>query len=302
MLTGVHFLLTYACNYECDHCFLYCGPRARGTFTLAQLRQVLDEAEKLGTVSSVFYEGGEPFLYYPLLLEGLRLAKAKGFRTGLVSNCYWATATEDAELWLGPLHEAGLDGLSMSDDEFHNPSGGESPAQRAANAAQAIGLPAGSICIEAPLVSKPSDDKGAPVVGGGALFRGRAAEKLINHLPTRTPEGFTACEQEELGAPQRVHVDCFGHVHVCQGVSLGNLWDTPLSQLVSEYDASAHPICGPLSRGGPVALAREYGVQLDGEFVDECHYCFLVRRALIDRFPEFLAPRQVYGLDMLQTK
>ena len=39
-------------------------------------------------------------------------------------------------------------------------------------------------------------------------------------------------------------------------------------------------------------------MKLEGEFVDECHYCFLVRRSLIDRFPEHLAPRQVYGLDM----
>jgi hypothetical protein len=74
------------------------------------------------------------------------------------------------------------------------------------------------------------------------------------------------------------------------------MWETPLSQLVDEYDAAAHPIAGPLSRGGPVALAEEYGVELAGEFVDECHYCYLVRRALIDRFPRYLAPRQVYGL------
>ena len=296
MLTGVHFLLTYACNYECDHCFLYCGPHAKGTFTLAQMRAVLDEAVKLGSVTSVFYEGGEPFLYYPLLLEGLRLAKDRGFRTGVVSNCYWATAAEDAELWLGPVHAAGLDDLSMSDDEFHNPDGGESPAQRAAAAARTVGLPAGSICIEAPLVGGASDDKGAPVVGGGALFKGRAADKLIAGLPTQPPDAFTACTHEELVAPQRVHVDSYGHVHVCQGVSIGNLWSTPLSELIRDYDAASHPICGPLSRGGPAALAAEHAVKLDGGFVDECHHCFEVRRALVERFPEILAPRQVYGL------
>jgi hypothetical protein len=31
--------------------------------------------------------------------------------------------------------------------------------------------------------------------------------------------------------------------------------------------------------------------------VDECHYCFEVRKALIDKFPEYLAPRQVYGIE-----
>jgi hypothetical protein len=296
MLTGVHFLLTYTCNYECDHCFLYCGPHASGTFTVAQIREVLDEAEKIGTVTSVYYEGGEPFLYYPLLVEGLRLARERGFTTGIVSNCYWATAVEDAELWLGPIRDAGIDDLSLSDDEFHNPDGGESPAQRAAAAAERLGMAAGSICIEAPLVQSPADDKGAPVVGGGALFKGRAAEKLTDGLPRRPSGGFTECTHEELVAPQRVHVDSFGHVHICQGVSMGNMWTTPLAQLVAEYNASTHPICGPLTRGGPRALADEHGVELDGEYVDECHYCYLVRRSLAERFTEFLAPRQVYGL------
>ncbi len=26
MVNSVHFLLTYACNFECDHCFLFSGP------------------------------------------------------------------------------------------------------------------------------------------------------------------------------------------------------------------------------------------------------------------------------------
>jgi MoaA/NifB/PqqE/SkfB family radical SAM enzyme len=37
MLTALHVLLTYRCTMACEHCFLYCGPAARGTFTLAQI-------------------------------------------------------------------------------------------------------------------------------------------------------------------------------------------------------------------------------------------------------------------------
>ncbi len=297
MITGVHFLLTYNCNYECDHCFLYCGPHAGGTFTVAQIREVLDEAVTLGSVDEVYYEGGEPFLYYPVLLEGLRLSKARGLRTGVVSNCYWATAQEDAALWLGPVQQAGLDSLSMSDDEFHNPEGKQSPAALAASAAEEVGLPAGAICIEAPVMVPPSGDKGAPVVGGGALFKGRAADKLTGDLPTLPAASFDACEHEELESPARVHVDALGNVQVCQGVSIGNMWRTPLSRLIREYEAQDHPICGPLLRGGPAALAEAYGVELEQECVTACHYCFEVRRALLDRFPEQLAPRQVYGVE-----
>lgn len=298
MLKGIHFLLTYTCNFECDHCFLYCSPRAEGTFTVSKIRTVLAEAKKLGTVESIYYEGGEPFLYYPIMIEGLRLARDAGFKGGVVTNCYWATAAEDAALWLGPMLEAGIDDLSVSDDAFHHGEDSEeTPAKQAAEAAARLGMPTGSICIEKPAVIPSTDDKGEPVVGGGALLKGRAAEKLIEGLPTRPRDSFIECTHEELVEPGRVHIDAFGHVHVCQGVSIGNMWEKPLSEIVSEYDASAHPVCGPLSRGGPVELARAHGVELDGDFVDECHYCYLVRRALIDKFPGYLAPRQVYGLE-----
>ena len=43
-LTGIHFLLTYACTYECDHCFVHSSPFATGTMTLGQVRDVLDQA------------------------------------------------------------------------------------------------------------------------------------------------------------------------------------------------------------------------------------------------------------------
>ena len=50
MLREIHFLLTYTCLYECDHCFLYCGPEAEGTFTLKQLRAVFAEMPRIGTI------------------------------------------------------------------------------------------------------------------------------------------------------------------------------------------------------------------------------------------------------------
>ena len=58
MLTGIHFLLSYQCVYECDHCFVFGSPNARGTFTLAQIQRVLDEARALGTVKQIYFEGG----------------------------------------------------------------------------------------------------------------------------------------------------------------------------------------------------------------------------------------------------
>ena len=96
--------------------------------------------------------------------------------------------------------------------------------------------------------------------------------------------------------PERVHVDPFGNVHICQGLLMSNMWEIPLSELIENYGFNKHPICGPLVEGGPAMLAEKCRVEHDESFVDACQFCFLVRRSLIDRFPEYLGPRQIYGL------
>jgi len=298
-LSGIHFLLSYSCTYKCDHCFLHCSPEARGTFTCADLRRAFAEIARMGSVETVYFEGGEAFLYYPLLLEGLRLAAASGLRAGIVTNAYWATSTEDAEMWLRPIRDIGIADLSVSDDGFHQSTPEDNPARRALAAARNLGIPCDTICIEspAPAPCRPeSPGRGQPVIGGGVMFRGRAAEKLTAGLPRRRREELTACPYEELEEPARVHLDCYGNVHLCQGLSMGNMSETPLCDLARHYNARQHPICGPLLSGGPAALAAEYGLELGDGFVDECHYCYTVRKALVDRFPAYLAPRQVYGL------
>ncbi|MEW5725400.1 MAG: radical SAM protein [Thermodesulfobacteriota bacterium] len=298
MFTGIHFLLTYTCLFECDHCFLYCGPGAEGVFTLSRIKGVLEEARRMGTVEWIYFEGGEPFLYYPVMLEGLRSARAMGFYTGVVSNGYWATTREDAAAWLKPLRDLGVADLSLSDDAYHFGEEQETPARTALAAALDLGLEAMTICIDHPRVTPGpagKGEKGEPIVGGGVKFRGRAADKLSEGLPRRRWSSLVECPHEDLRDPGRVHVDPFGHVFICQGLSLGNFLQAPLSDLLGNYDPSTHPVCGPLAEGGPARLVERYGLLHEEGYVDECHLCFEARRELIGRFPEFLAPGQVYG-------
>ena len=299
MLTGVHILLTYTCSYECDHCFLHCGPDASGTFTLRQLKTLFAEIGKIGTVGDIYFEGGEAFLYFPLMVEGIRIARGMGLDVGIVTNGYWATGIEDAKLWLDPLRRLGIADFSVSNDKFHHSSDQPNPAEAAHAAAVELGMAAETIRIEEPTVQVDpcgSGDKGAPVIGGNVKLRGRAAEKLTEGLPRKAWDQLTSCPYEDLEDPGRVHVDSFGNVHICQGLSMGNMWETPFSDMVRSYSAQAHPICRPLVKGGPAALAREYGVQHDDAYVDECHFCYTLRKTLADRFPQHLTPRQVYGL------
>jgi hypothetical protein len=283
MLTGLHLLLTYRCTHQCDHCFVHSGPGARGTFTLDQVRRTLAETLRIGTVERVYFEGGEPFLYHPLLLESLRAARESGFEVGVVTNAYWAETEEDAEIWLRPLAEIGTADLSVSDDALHHGDAEDSPARRALRAAERLEIPARAIHTP------------RPEQGEGVRFRGRAADKLTSGLPRRPWREFGECPDEDFADPGRVHADAYGNVHLCQGILMGNMWRTPLSELVRSYDPQEHPVVGPIHRGGPAALAAEYGLSPDAESVSACHLCYRIRESLLDRFPDELGPGQVYG-------
>jgi hypothetical protein len=261
---------------------------------------VIDEAKEIGTIEWIYFEGGEPFLYYPLMLKGIELSREAGLRVGVVTNAYGAISDEDADLWLRPLADLGLSYLSVSDDTFHSAEEKENPAKRALKAAKKFDIPTSPICIQRPVVeAMPGDglEKGDPVISGGAMFKGRAVEKLTPGLPRKAFARLIECPHEDLRNPSRVHIDSYGNVQLCQGISMGNMWKTPLPALIENYDSDSHPICGPIAKGGPAHLAKEYDVEHEDEYVDECHFCYLLRLAMIDRFPQYLAPRQVYGLE-----
>ena len=73
------------------------------------------------------------------------------------------------------------------------------------------------------------------------------------------------------------------------------MFRTPLAEICRTYDPDAHPITGPLLRGGPAGLMREYGLTPSAGYADACHLCYRSRAALRPRFPEVLGPDQMYG-------
>ena len=226
------------------------------------------------------------------------MARGLGLKVGIVTNAYWATSVDDAVLWLEPLHRLGIDDLSVSDDSFHSGEE-ENTAKLAIAAAERLGVPVGSICIEEPVVETETGEdreKGEPVIGGGVVFRGRAVDKLIEGLPGQPGARFTECPFEDLVEPKRVHLDPFGNVHLCQGLIIGNMWNTPLSEMIRDYRPDDHPICNPIHEGGPRRLAEVFEDPTQGNYVTACHFCYRIRHSLIDRFPDLLGPKSVYGM------
>ena len=294
-LSGLHLLLTYQCNLECDHCFAWGSPWQNGTMTLHIIREILKQAKDISTVKRIYFEGGEPFLYYAVLVKGIQEAAQMDFQVGIVSNSYWATDENDAVECLKPL--AGLvQDFSVSSDLYHYTEKLSRQAKNACAAADKLGIP---VCVFT--IAQPEEIDAVSVVGqlpageSSVLYRGRAADKLVARASLQPWNQFEECAFEDLREPGRVHVDPFGNLHICQGISIGNLFRTPLKEICETYHPDSHPIVGPLLEGGPAGLVRRYGLSLEGAYADACHLCYTVRRALRDRFPDILGPDQMYG-------
>jgi len=296
-LKGVHFLLTYRCDAECDHCFVWGSPSAQGVMKFKDVLAILSEAKKLDTVNYVSIEGGEPFLFYPIMIKTMREAVKLGFHVELLSNCYWATTVEDAVEWLLPVAETGNTELSISTDLFHGDSWVAEEIKNTVKAAKKLGISVGVISIKNPQakVPCPSEIEGAKVGLWELMYRGRAASKLLGDADKKSWSEFTKCPYEDLANPERVHIDPYGYVHVCQGISIGNALQKPFSKIIRTYDALSNPIIGLLAKGGPVSLVKQFDLPHSKLYADGCHLCYDCRLLLRNRFPSTLTPGQMYG-------
>jgi hypothetical protein len=297
-LRGLHLLMTYQCLLECEHCFVWGSPFQSGTLTSAAIEQILEQAATVGTVNWIYFEGGEPFLYYATLLKGTQEAARMGFKVGIVSNGYWATSLQDARQALSPFQGLVQD-LSISSDRFHWDTPVSRKSECALAAAAELDIPAEVISISGLEDLLTCQSMGVLEAGqSDVMFRGRAAVKLAPRAPHQTWSGFKTCPHEDLVEPGRLHLDPGGFLHVCQGICIGNLFEKPLVEICTSYDPQVHPITGPLLVGGPADLVREYDLPHQEAYADACHLCYEARLALRGRFPQVLGPDQVYGVGL----
>ncbi len=229
-------------------------------------------------------------MYYPIMLESVRRAKRLGLWVGIVTNGYWATALDDAELWLKPLKVAGLDELTISNDEYHSDEPSRGTTDNALTAAKSLGINTSCIWVDQPESADTECNDHVKV-----MFKGRAVE-LTESVRRRQYSVFRECPHENLAEPERAHLDPFGNVFVCQGLSIGNIREKSLKKIKRDYRPQDHPIIGPLLRGGPAELAEIYGLPQGTDYADHCHLCFLIRKELLSMFPQYLCPAQVYGI------
>lgn len=295
-IKGLHLLLTYQCTFECDHCFAWGSPWQSGTMDINQVRKILAQARELDGLRSIYFEGGEPFLYYATLVTAVEESASAGYEVGIVSNAFWATSLEDAMLNLEPFTRS-LQDLTVSSDLFHYSQKLSRQAENARLAAERLGIPIGTIMIARPDEAPGKSNIGQIEAGDGAvMYRGRAVEKLVSYATKKPWDTFTTCPHEDLRDPGRVHIDPLGYIHICQGLTLGNLNDRPMSEIFGQFNPEDHPIVGPLLSNGPKGLVETYNLPHETHYADACHLCYQARLALRQDSAEYLAPDQMYGM------
>jgi organic radical activating enzyme len=300
MLTSLHILLTYRCPLRCKHCYVFGDPRATGTFTTSQVRTLLYQAAGLKHLPHIIFEGGEPFSVFPLLLNGIRQARRLGFEVSVITNGFFARDVASAKNFLRPLKSLEVAQLWVSDDNFHYRSEKNSPARQASQAAEALEIAVQRISVrealedEEQFVGKPVS--GTSMIPAHLEIRGRAAENYTGGKPEKPWEVFTHCPLPHLDLPEKLYIDAYGNLQVCQGITIGNIWEIPLPELVASFLPAGHSIWHLLLEGGPALLAEVFKIEHSHGYLQSCHLCYCVRRKLLNRFPNWLAPRQVYGL------
>src|SRR4030043_2001266 len=240
-LNGLHLLLSYQCTFECGHFFVWGSPFQSGTMTLETIRIILNQARETGSVEWIYFEGGEPFLYYQVMLAGINQAVDLGFKFGIVTNSYWATSEEDALLWLSPLVGKVQD-LTISSDLFHFSEKVSQQSKYVTSVAEDLNIPLGIICIEQLEIQAISSIGQIPSEAASIMYRGRAVEKLAPKATLYPSEEFSKCPHESLADPGRVHVDPFGNLHICQGISIGNSFSSSLKAICEDFNPYAHAI------------------------------------------------------------
>jgi hypothetical protein len=316
-------IITYRCHSRCRHCLYNCGPGWEKTPTsLENLRAALEVAASWNPAPQVHITGGEPFLHFELLLEGVAIAAELGLRSYVETNANWCTDGDEALARFAALRGAGLDAVLISCSPFHAESIPPVRTLTATHAALEVLGPERIMLyrpgylqmlqcfgLERPIpISRYEEEFGTDAArrilwtGYGVISGGRAGYELGDLALRRGPEAFAgdSCAREILHA-HHSHFDLYGNYisGFCGGLSVGS-WRR-LSEVIAAFRERRYPpLIEMLVQGGPhtlYAYAHEkHGYRpLGAGYAGKCHLCVDVRRHLVadGQYAE-LEPRQFY--------
>jgi len=306
----IGIILTYRCHSGCKHCLYNCGPRwEKEAMSPQMLRQALEAVEIWPQTPQVHLTGGEPFLHFPLLLEGARIAAELGIPAYVETSGAWCTDEDGALERFTALRQAGLQAVLISCSPFHAERIPPIRTMRAVRAALdvfgarrvTVYLPEFLEIVQHFDVERPTPlshyedefgTEGAHRIlwqGYGIISGGRSGYELGHLVPRRPAQAFAQanCAGALLYA-HHSHFDLYGNFisGFCGGLTVGDWRDLP--QVLYDFQADCYPpLVEVLIERGPYGLfelAQDgYSYQpLTGGYTGECHLCVDVRRHLVE--------------------
>jgi hypothetical protein len=274
-----------------------------------ELRQALEAITIWPRTPQVHFTGGEPFLDFPLLLAGVRLATELGIPRYVETSASWCRDKAEAIERFVTLQQAGLQAILISCSPFHTERIPPIRTLRAVRAATEV-FGAERVMVYLPNflevvqlfdVERPTPlsryeesfgVEGAHRIlwqGYGIISGGRSGYQLGHLVPRHPAVTFaeTDCAREILYA-HHSHFDLYGNFisGFCGGLTVGDWHDLP--QILADFQAGRYPpLVEVLVKRGPHGLfemARErsnYESLPDG-YAGKCHLCVDVRRHLVE--------------------
>ncbi|WP_306358352.1 MULTISPECIES: radical SAM protein [unclassified Nocardia] len=224
--------VTNRCPLTCAHCITDSSPRARGDLYWDQVDAAVSSAAPY--VDGVCVTGGEPMLLPELALATIRLTRALGLRSSMVTSGYWARDDERTRETIAQLIGAGLDKLAVSFDQYHlvqptAPYIGEVTLTRLLSAANATDLEmvvqyCGPPDHDAYTVAREAAERfGARFEPADVLPFGRGIQLARKRGATIDEVPETAC-----GVVGRPVLTPEGDLYTCCGPARGAPADSPL--------------------------------------------------------------------------
>jgi hypothetical protein len=305
----VGIILTYRCHSGCKHCLYNCGPGwEKEPMSPEALRQALEALAAWPESPQVHLTGGEPFLYFPLLVEAARLANELGIVSYVETSASWCLDRTQAVERFTELRHAGSQAVLISCSPFHAEHIPPVRTIRAVHAALEVFGSDGVILylpdflaviqrfdLERPTpISRYVQEFGVEGArrilwqGYGIISGGRSGYQL-GHLVSRRPAATFAsanCAVDILHA-HHSHLDLYGNYisGFCGGLTAGDWHDLP--GLKANFQAGHYPpLIEVLVQKGPYGLCQlaedHFGYsQLEHGYSGKCHLCVDVRRHLM---------------------
>lgn len=269
-------ILTNKCNAVCDHCCFSCSPAETKVLPSSIVFSCIKDSKNIPEITQIGFSGGEPFLIYDNLLEYVSLVQETGRGATVTTNCQWATTYDIAYEKLKSLKVAGLIGLGISYDEFHQKFVDKNNLLNTLQAAKALGL---STKVQAAVLkdTKPGD--------------------IINKLwPDIIDIAFSAYSCYPVGrAKEKISGDCYirntlSHNRFCRKSSTFSI----------DVNGDAWPCCVPAINETELSIGNVFDVGVEQIYknLKENVFLKLLRNRGFDYFIEIA--REDLHLDIPQ--